>query len=121
MSGGIFAGHTESGGETVQDEKTGKWYKKFYGMSSEQAMDKYSGGVNAYRSSEGKLVYLPYKGPIAHTVADLLGGIRSTCTYVGARSIYELPENTTFIRVTQQINEVYGKAPLSHESQGEPN
>lgn len=69
-------------------------------MSSGQAMEKYSGGLSSYRSSEGKLVYLPAKGPIENTVLDLLGGVRSTCTYVGSPSIEELPENTTFIRVT---------------------
>lgn len=79
-------------------------------MSSDVAMDKYNGGVSNYRSSEGKLVYLPLKGPISNTIQDLLGGIRSTCTYVGASDIESLPENTTFIRVTQQLNEVYGKA-----------
>ena len=80
-------------------------------MSSDVAMNKYSGGVANYRSSEGKLVLLPAKGPIIDTIYDLLGGIRSTCTYVGSPSIEDLPANTTFIRVTQQLNEVYGKAP----------
>ena len=74
-------------------------------------MDKYSGGVANYRSSEGKVVYLPHKGPIMNTVQDLLGGVRSTCTYIGAQSLEEMSEKTTFIRVTQQINEVFGKAP----------
>lgn len=100
MSGGMFAGHNESGGENFFDETLGKSFKKFYGMSSGQAMEKYSGGLSSYRSSEGKLVYLPAKGPIENTVLDLLGGVRSTCTYVGSPSIEELPENTTFIRVT---------------------
>ena len=109
MLGGMFAGHDESGGENVTNEQ-GQKFKKFYGMSSEAAMDKYSGGVNAYRSSEGKLVLLPAKGPVGATVADMLGGIRSTCTYVGARTIEELPGKTAFIRCTQQLNEVYGRA-----------
>jgi GMP reductase len=108
MAGGMFAGHEESGGENIQID--GEWFKKFYGMSSDVAMDKYSGGVANYKSSEGKLVYLPAKGQVINTVYDLLGGIRSTCTYVGAQSIEELPEKTTFIRVSQQLNEVYGKA-----------
>ena len=90
MLGGMFAGHDESGGENVTDSE-GKKFKKFYGMSSEAAMDKYSGGVNAYRSSEGKLVLLPAKGPVGATVADMLGGIRSTCTYTGASTLEELP------------------------------
>jgi GMP reductase len=53
-------------------------------MSSDTAMDKYSGGVSSYRSSEGKLVHIRARGPIENTILDLLGGIRSTCTYIGA-------------------------------------
>jgi GMP reductase len=83
MAGGMFASHAESGGELVQIN--GKPYKQFYGMSSSVAMNKHSGGVAEYRSSEGKAVILPYKGPIKDTINDVLGGIRSTCTYVGAR------------------------------------
>lgn len=79
----MFASHTESGGELVEIQ--GKLYKQFYGMSSAVAMTKHAGGVAEYRSSEGKAVILPYKGPVASTVSDILGGIRSTCTYVGAR------------------------------------
>ena len=85
-------------------------------MSSDTAMDKYSGGVAKHRSSEGKTVLLPLKGEILDTVHDLLGGIRSTCTYIGSRNIEEMPGNTTFIRVTQQINEVYGKAPNHYDN-----
>ena len=69
-------------------------------MSSDTAMDKYSGGVAKYRSSEGKTVILPLKGEILATAHDLLGGIRSTCTYIGSKSIEEMPGNTTLIRVT---------------------
>lgn len=83
MAGGMFASHLESGGDLV--EIGGKKYKQFYGMSSSVAMTKHSGGVAEYRSSEGKAVILPYKGPIKDTITDILGGIRSTCTYVGAR------------------------------------
>ena len=85
-------------------------------MSSDEAMHRYSGGVSNYRASEGKLVYLPHKGPIEYTVLDLLGGIRSTCTYVGAKSLEDLPGRTTFIKCTQQINEVFGKAPAVWET-----
>ena len=116
MAGGMFAGHDESGGENVVDEATGKKFKKFYGMSSDVAMNKYSGGVASYRSSEGKLVFLPAKGPIEYTVLDLLGGIRSTCTYIGASKIEDMPDKTNFIRVTQQLNEVYGRAPDRSEA-----
>lgn len=83
MAGGMFASHAESGGELIEID--GKWFKQFYGMSSSVAMKKHSGGVAEYRSSEGKAVILPYKGAIKDTVNDILGGIRSTCTYVGAR------------------------------------
>ena len=79
----MFASHAESGGDLVEIQ--GKLYKQFYGMSSAVAMNKHAGGVAEYRSSEGKAVILPYKGPVANTVTDILGGIRSSCTYVGAR------------------------------------
>eukprot|EP00053_Salpingoeca_punica_P009274 m.82986 g.82986 ORF g.82986 m.82986 type:complete len:381 (+) comp14948_c0_seq1:93-1235(+) len=106
MLGGMLAGHDESGGELV--ERGGKRFKQFYGMSSAVAMHKYAGGVAEYRSSEGKAVEVPYRGPLEATVQDLLGGIRSACTYVGAGHLKELSKRTTFIRVTQQLNEVYG-------------
>ena len=70
-------------------------------MSSTTAMNKYSGGVAEYRSSEGKTVEMPYRGPVEATLLDILGGVRSTCTYVGANCIEELPNNTQFIRVNR--------------------
>lgn len=134
MLGGMLAGHSESGGEII--EKSGKKYKLFYGMSSDTAMKKHAGGVAEYRSasatpvcgwvwgfpvhsglnllmlfsraSEGKTVEVPYKGPVEGTIRDVLGGVRSTCTYVGAGKLKELSRRTTFIRVTQQLNTVYG-------------
>ncbi|MCI4377198.1 hypothetical protein PGIGA_G00200950 [Pangasianodon gigas] len=106
MLGGMMAGHSESGGETI--EKNGKKYKLFYGMSSDTAMKKHAGGVAEYRASEGKTVEVPYKGPVEVTVKDVLGGVRSTCTYVGAAKLKELSRRTTFIRVTQQLNTVFG-------------
>lgn len=106
MAGGMFAAHNESGGELIEID--GKPYKQFYGMSSSVAMTKHVGGVADYRSSEGKAVILPCKGPIKGTINDILGGIRSSCTYVGASKLKELSKRTTFIRVTQQINEVFG-------------
>ncbi|KAB0390522.1 hypothetical protein E2I00_017504, partial [Balaenoptera physalus] len=99
MLGGMLAGHSESGGELI--ERDGKKYKLFYGMSSEMAMKKYAGGVAEYRASEGKTVEVPFKGDVEHTIRDILGGIRSTCTYVGAAKLKELSRRTTFIRVTQ--------------------
>ena len=107
MLGGMFAGHKESGGELVESE--GQQYKLFYGMSSETAMKKYAGGVAGYRASEGKTVKIPYKGPVGETVKDILGGLRSACTYVGASRLKELTKRTTFIRVQEQHNQVYSK------------
>tara|TARA_B100001123_G_C15310686_1_gene1024204 strand:- start:1645 stop:2703 length:1059 start_codon:yes stop_codon:yes gene_type:complete len=106
MSGGMFAGHLESGGELVEED--GKRYKEFYGMSSSTAMNIHSGGVANYRTSEGKRVLLPYKGEVKNTIQDILGGLRSTCTYVGASYLKYLSKCTTFVRVTNQLNEIYG-------------
>ena len=105
MSGGYFSGHEESGGDLIEED--GKKYKTFYGMSSDTAMGKYAGGVAQYRSSEGKTVKIPYKGPIENTIFDLLGGIRSTLTYVGAKYLKELSKRCTFIRVNNQLNNIY--------------
>ncbi|OQR94288.1 GMP reductase 2 [Achlya hypogyna] len=113
MLGGMLAGHDESGGEVL--EIGGKMFKRFYGMSSSVAMKKHAGGVAEYRSSEGKAVTVPYRGAVEGTIKDILGGVRSTCTYVGAGQLKELSKRTTFIRVTQQLNEVFGKAPNEQE------
>ncbi|KAF2335220.1 GMP reductase [Flavobacterium nitrogenifigens] len=107
MLGGMLAGHTESGGELI--EVKGEKFKQFYGMSSKTAMDKHSGGVAEYRASEGKTVQVPFKGDVIHTVLDILGGIRSTCTYVGASRLKELTKRTTFIRVSEQENQIFTK------------
>jgi GMP reductase len=105
MLGGMLAGHEECAGDTV--ESNGEFFKVFYGMSSDTAMKKHAGGVAEYRSSEGKTVKVPYRGPIDETIRDILGGIRSACTYVGAAELRELPKRTSFIRVTQQLNTVF--------------
>lgn len=124
MLGGMLAGHDEGGGEIIS-----KWYRvpevqmdsdyvatkvydekkfiQFYGMSSDTAMNKHSGGVADYRSSEGRTVEVPYRGAVENTVKDLLGGLRSTCTYVGASSLKQLSKCATFIRCTQQFNNVF--------------
>lgn len=107
MLGGMFAGHKESGGQVV--EQDGKKYRLFYGMSSSTAMDKHTGGVAEYRASEGKTVKVPYRGAVENTIQDILGGLRSTCTYVGASQLKELSKRTTFIRVAEQENRVYTK------------
>jgi GMP reductase len=105
MLGGMLAGHDESGGELI--EKQGRKLKLFYGMSSTTAMDKHAGGVADYRASEGKTVEVPYRGQVENTLLDILGGVRSTCTYVGASQLKELTKRTTFIRVAEQENRVY--------------
>ena len=107
MLGGMLAGHQESGGEII--EQDGKQFMKFYGMSSQSAMKKHAGGVAKYRAAEGKTVLLPYKGSVNATIEDIMGGVRSTCTYVGASKLKELTKRTTFIRVQEQENNVYGK------------
>lgn len=105
MLGGMFSGHDETLGEII--EENGKKYKRFYGMSSREAMERHHGTVADYRSSEGRSVNVPYKGPVKNTILDILGGIRSTCTYVGAHRLKELSKRTTFIRATRQLNEVF--------------
>ena len=105
MSGSMFAGHTESGGDLIEDN--GKKYKVFYGMSSSTAMNKYSGGVAHYRSSEGKTVKIEYRGDVKNTILDIQGGIRSTMTYIGAKKIKDIPKCTSFIRVNRQLNQIY--------------
>ncbi|KAL3286969.1 hypothetical protein HHI36_001455 [Cryptolaemus montrouzieri] len=105
MAGGMFAGHDQCGGDII--EENGKKFKTFYGMSSAKAMEKHAGGVAEYRSSEGKSVEVPYKGNVENTVLDVLGGLRSACTYTGASKLKELPRRATFIRCTQQLNTIY--------------
>ena len=101
MLGGMLAGHDEGGGNVENGKVT------FYGMSSDTAMNKHHGGVADYRSSEGRTVEIPYKGPVENTVKDILGGIRSTCTYVGASELKHLSKCTTFVRVNNQFNNVF--------------
>lgn len=106
MLGGMLAGHDESGGTVIDDN--GNKQVAFYGMSSRTAMEKHSGGVADYRACEGKTVTVPYRGPVEDTLLDILGGLRSTCTYVGAEQLKELSKRTTFIRVMEQHNLVFG-------------
>ena len=105
MAGSMFAGHDESAGE-IFEEGVNK-YKIFYGMSSSTAMNKYSGGVAKYRSSEGKTVKVKYKGPVEDTINNILGGLRSTCTYIGAQRIKDIPKCCTFVKVNNQVNTIY--------------
>jgi len=105
MLGGMFAGHEEGGGKKIK--KNGSQFIEFYGSSSDTALDKHYGGLGDYRSSEGKKVQLKYRGKIKDTVLNILGGVRSSCTYVGAPSLKQLSKCTTFIRVNQQFNDTF--------------
>ncbi|MBS0968901.1 GMP reductase [Chimaeribacter arupi] len=107
MLGGMLAGHNECEGTIV--EENGQEFMLFYGMSSESAMKRHVGGVAEYRAAEGKTVKLPLRGPVDHTVRDILGGLRSACTYVGAERLKELTKRTTFIRVAEQENRLFGQ------------
>jgi len=123
MLGGMLAGHDEGGGEVITKTyatnevstsgatgsyvKETKQFVQFYGMSSKSANEKHFGGLKDYRSSEGRTVLVPYRGAVATTVQDLLGGVRSTCTYAGAKTLKQLSKCTTFIRCTQTHNSVY--------------
>ena len=134
MLGGMLAGHDEGGGEVITkryqtnevlssgfmlgDKEVNpdsgaklkieeKKFVQFYGMSSDAANTKHFGGLKDYRSSEGREVLVPYRGEVARTVQDLLGGIRSTCTYAGAKTLKQLSKCTTFVRCTQQFNAIY--------------
>jgi GMP reductase len=123
MLGGMLAGHDEGGGKVINkafktsevhydsgDELVeAKQFIEFYGMSSNTAMEKHHGGVAEYRSSEGRTVTIPYKGAVKETVLDLLGGLRSTCTYVGAPTLKQLSKCTTFVKVNRQINDIFVK------------
>ena len=125
MLGGMLAGHDEGGGEVITKfYKTGEVTKKvedwedvieerkfvqFYGMSSEAANEKHSGGLKEYRSSEGRDILVPYRGEIKTTIQNLLGGIRSTCTYAGAKKLKWLSKCTTFVKTGQQFNSVFVK------------
>ena len=101
MLGGMLAGHKECEGEVENDTMT------FYGMSSEEAQLKYYGGKKSHRASEGKKVQVPYKGNVADTIEEILGGLRSSCTYAGARTLKALPKCCTFVKVNRQLNEVF--------------
>jgi len=105
MMGGQFAGHDENPGELI--EENGQKYKTFHGMSSDTAMNKHYGKVAAYRASEGRTIKLKYKGKLNDTVLDYLGGVRSTCTYINAKTVKQIAKCCTFVRVNRQLNMVY--------------
>ena len=103
MLGGMFAGHDEGGGKIIKSN--GNRYIEFYGSSSDTANKKHYGGLSDYRSSEGRTVRVKYRGKIKDTILNILGGVRSSCTYVGAPSLKQLSKCTTFVRVSNQFND----------------
>ena len=107
MLGGMFAGHDEGSGKVVKSN--GSKFIEFYGSSSDTANKKHYGGLSSYRSSEGRTVRVKYRGKIKDTILNILGGIRSSCTYVGAPSLKQLSKCTTFVRVTKQFNDTFVK------------
>jgi GMP reductase len=134
MLGGMLAGHDEGGGKVItkfyetneleyevldhlenrRHVVEQKKFIQFYGMSSESANDKHFGGLKEYRSSEGRTVLVPYRGAVARTIQDILGGVRSTCTYAGAIRLKHLSKCTTFVRCTQTHNPVYEKSTIGN-------
>ena len=107
MLGGMLAGHDEGKGKVVKSN--GNKYIEFYGSSSLTANKKHYGGLSDYRSSEGRIVRVKYRGKIKDTISNILGGIRSSCTYVGAPSLKQLSKCTTFVRVSNQFNDTFVK------------
>jgi GMP reductase len=106
MIGGLFSGHDENPGELI--EENNEKFKLFYGMSSDTAMKTHYGEKAKYRASEGRTIKIKYKGSIANTIEDILGGIRSTCTYINAKKIKHMSKCCTFVRVNRQLNTVFG-------------
>jgi GMP reductase len=108
MLGGMLAGHNESGGDDILDNVGNVIGKKFYGMSSSEAMLKHYGEISEHRAPEGKTVTIPYRGPIKNTVQEILGGLRSACSYTGSKKLKELSKRTTFVKVYRTHNTIYG-------------
>lgn len=106
MLGGMLAGHQECQGEI--ETIRGQTVMKFHGMSSREAMEEHYGGVASHRAPEGKEVRVPYRGPVENTVQEILGGLRSTCTYTGAGTLKDLSKCATFIRVSNTHNKIFG-------------
>lgn len=126
MLGGMFSGHDECGGEIITKYyKTGevtvtdsgfykdvleeKKFMTFYGSSSKTAQEKNGSSLKDYRASEGRTVLVPYRGSVKNTIQDILGGLRSACTYSGAKTLKDLPKTSTFVRVNNQLNKIYEK------------
>jgi len=101
MIGGMLAGHDESEKPVVDGNV------EFYGMSSDRAREVHGKRKDGYRGNEGRFIQLPYRGPVEHTIEDILGGVRSACTYIGARRLKDMPKCASFVTVHNNINRVY--------------
>lgn len=138
MLGGMLAGHKEGGGKVINKHietnevlsteilYTGgssthrkvfatetKKFVEFYGMSSKKAQEAHDSSLKDYRASEGRVLTIPYRGEVNDTIQDILGGLRSCCSYTGSRSLKELPKRTTFVKTHQQFNAAYGIGELN--------
>ena len=108
MAGGMLAGHEECDGILVfEDDIETPVGMEFYGMASQTAMDRHGHPNREYRGEEGKTGVVPYRGPVEYTAKDILGGIRSACTYVGAKRLKDLTKCTTFVRVNNTHNRIF--------------
>ena len=108
MLGGMLAGHDECDGELIfEDDNPEPVGMQFYGMASKTAMDRHGHPNREYRGEEGKTVTVPYRGSVKDTASDILGGIRSACTYVGAKRLKDLTKCTTFVKVNNTHNRIY--------------
>ncbi len=105
MLGGMLAGHEECAGEII--EENNEKYKVFYGMSSSKAQSKHYNNIAQYRASEGKVVKLKYRGPVENTIKEILGGVRSAHSYIGATNLKNFSKCCTFVRCTQTTNEIF--------------
>ena len=83
---------------------------KLFELLEKEANEKHNNGLQKYRAAEGKTVTIPYRGTVVDTMDDILGGLRSACTYVGANKIKDLSKCATFIKVNNQYNAVFGKS-----------
>jgi IMP dehydrogenase len=103
MIGSLFAGTDESPGEVILYQ--GRTFKSYRGMGSLGAMaqgstDRYAQEAGGKLVPEGIEGRVPYKGPLADMVYQLVGGLRSGMGYCGCRTINELQERARFLRVT---------------------
>ena len=76
-------------------------------MSSDRAREVHGKRKDGYRGNEGRFIQLPYRGPVENTIEDILGGVRSACTYIGARRLKDMPKCASFVTVHNNINRVY--------------